>query len=119
MAAPRQLRAATGATWSTLSRTSKKAGTGAERAGAELVRATSRLVDRAIDEVLLGNVRVTSAAEGKRVLAGAEATETLADDVQRWIVIALPVARTLARGAKPHRASRACRAAAARPGACG
>lgn len=100
MAAPKQLRAATGATWSTLSSTSKKAGTGAERAGAELVRATGLLVDRAIDEVLLGNMRVTSAAEGRRVLAGAEETETLADDVQRWIVIALPVARTLARGAK-------------------
>lgn len=100
MAAPRQLRAATGATWSTVTRASKNAGTGAEKAGAELVRATGRLVDRAIDEVLLGKMRVTSAAEGRRVLAGAEATEALADDVQRWIVLALPVARALARGAK-------------------
>jgi hypothetical protein len=96
----RQLRAATGATRSALARTGKKTGAGAERAGTELVRATARLVRRAIDEVLLGDVRVTSAAEGRRVLAGEEETEALADEIQRVLVLALPVARALARGGK-------------------
>jgi hypothetical protein len=65
-----------------------------------LVHATGGLVDRAVDEVLLGDVRVTSAAEARRLLAGAEETEALADEIQRVIVLALPVARVLARGAK-------------------
>jgi hypothetical protein len=65
-----------------------------------LVHATGELVDRAVDEVLLTDVRVTSAAEARRLLARAEETEALADEIQRVIVIALPVARVLARGAK-------------------
>jgi hypothetical protein len=100
MAARTQLWAATGATRSALARTGKKAGAGTERAGTELVRATGRLIHRAIDEVLLGDVRVTSAAEGRRVLAGEEQTEALADDIQRVLVLALPVVRALARGGK-------------------
>jgi hypothetical protein len=65
-----------------------------------LVHATAGLVDRAVDEVLLSDVRVTSAAEARRLLAGAQETEAFADEIQRVIVIALPVARVLARGAK-------------------
>jgi hypothetical protein len=52
----------------------KKTGAGGRAAGTELVRATGRPVRRAIDEVLLGDVRVTSAAEGRRMLAGEEET---------------------------------------------
>jgi hypothetical protein len=70
----RQLRAATGATRSALARTGKEDGRGGRAAGTELVRATGRPVRRAIDEVLLGDVRVTSAAEGRRMLAGEEET---------------------------------------------
>jgi hypothetical protein len=100
MAARTQLRAATEATWSALARTGKKAGAGTERASTDLGHATGRLIRRAIDEVLLGDVRVTSAAEGRRLLAGEEETEALADEIQRLVVLALPVARALARGGK-------------------
>jgi hypothetical protein len=78
----------------------KKAGANASRAGVALVGATGRLVNRAVDEMLLGDERVTSAAEGKRLLAGDERTEALADDIQRVIVLAVPVVRVLARGAR-------------------
>ena len=77
----------------------KKAGTDAGRAGAELVGVVGRLVGRAIDEILLGDKRVTSAAEGRRLLAGDDQTESLAEDIQRVIVLAVPVLRVLARGA--------------------
>jgi hypothetical protein len=65
-----------------------------------LVDAVGRLVDAAVDRVLLGDDRVTSAAEGKRRLAGQEGSEELADKVQRVVVLATPVVRLVARGAK-------------------
>jgi hypothetical protein len=43
---------------------------------------------------------VTSAAEGKRRLAGQEENEELADKMQRVVVLALPAVRLAARGAK-------------------
>jgi hypothetical protein len=78
----------------------KKAGTNAGRAGDALVRAVGKLVNRAVDEMLLGDKRVSSAAEGRRLLTGDEQTESLADDVQRIVVLALPLVRVLARGAR-------------------
>lgn len=78
----------------------KKAGAEASRAGAALVRAVGKLVNRAVDEILLADTRVTSAAEGRRLLAADEQTESLAEDVQRVIVLAVPVLRALARGAR-------------------
>jgi hypothetical protein len=78
----------------------KQAGENAGRAGDALVRAVGRLVDRAVDQMLLGDKRVTSAAEGRRILAGDEHTEALADDIQRVVVLAVPVLRVLARGAR-------------------
>jgi hypothetical protein len=78
----------------------KKAGADASRAGAALVRAIGRLVNRAIDEIVLGDKRVTSAAEGSRLLAGDEQTESLAEGIQRVIVLAVPVLRVLARGGR-------------------
>ena len=78
----------------------KKAGTDARRAGVALVGAVGRLVNRAVDEMLLGDRRVTSAAEGRRLLAGDEQTESHAEDIQRVIVLAVPVLRALARGAR-------------------
>jgi hypothetical protein len=78
----------------------KKAGAAASGAGAALVRAVDRLVSRAVDEILLGDRRVTSAAEGRRLLEGDEQSESLAEDIQRVIVLAVPVVRVVARGAR-------------------
>lgn len=65
-----------------------------------LVDAVERLVQAAVDRVLLSEERVISAAEGRRRLAGREQTEELADKVQKVIALATPVARMAARGAK-------------------
>lgn len=70
------------------------------RVSAELAQATGRLVNRAVDQVLLGDARVASAAEGRRLLEGDEQNEALAEDIQRVIVLSLPVVRAVARGAK-------------------
>lgn len=78
----------------------RKAGASASRAGDSLVRAVGRLVNRAVDEMLLGDTRVSSADEGRRLLARNEQTESRADDIQRIIVLAVPVVRALARGAR-------------------
>jgi len=78
----------------------RRAGTDASRAGAALVHAVGRLVNRAVDEILLGDRRVTSAAEARRLLAADEASESLAEDIQRVVVLAVPVVRALARGAR-------------------
>jgi hypothetical protein len=50
--------------------------------------------------VVLSEERVASAAEGKRRLAGESDTEVLADKVQRVVVLATPIVRVLARGAR-------------------
>lgn len=63
-----------------------------------LVDAVGALVDRAIDRVLLTGERVTSPAEGKSKLTKREDSEALADNVQRVVVLAVPVLRTLLRG---------------------
>jgi hypothetical protein len=65
-----------------------------------LVDAVGRLVRAAVDRVLLSEDRVTSAAEGRLRLAGPEQNEELADKVQRVVVLAVPVVRVAARGAK-------------------
>ena len=70
------------------------------KAGGGLMRAVDTLVTRAIDRVLLTEERVTSAAEGKQLLARQVDNEALASDIQRVIVLAVPIIRTLARGAR-------------------
>jgi hypothetical protein len=70
------------------------------KAGSALVDAVGRLVRAAVDRVLLGDDRVTSAAEGKQRLAGQTGTEELADRVQTVVVLATPVVRLAARGAR-------------------
>ena len=65
-----------------------------------LVRAVGDLVDAAVDRVLLTDERVTSAEEAQRLLAGEADTEALADKIQRVVVLAVPVVRMLARGAR-------------------
>ena len=70
------------------------------KSGSALVQAVERLVHAAVARVLLSEDRVTSAAEGKRRLSRQEGTEELADKVQRVVVLATPVVRMAARGAK-------------------
>lgn len=65
-----------------------------------LVRAISSLFDSVIDRLLASDERVTSARQGKSILAGDDDAEELADRIQRVAVLAVPVVRTLARGAK-------------------
>jgi hypothetical protein len=69
-------------------------------AAAALVRAVGDLVDAAVDRVLLTDERVTSAVEAQRLLAGEADTEALADKIQRVVVLAVPVVRMFARGAR-------------------
>jgi hypothetical protein len=65
-----------------------------------LLDAVGRLVDAAVARVVLSDDRITSAAEGKRQLTAQASTEELSDKVQRVVVLATPVVRILARGAK-------------------
>jgi hypothetical protein len=65
-----------------------------------LLEAVGALADHAVDRVLLTGERVTSAAEGKRLLAGEAEVEARADKLQRVVVAAVPVVRVLARGAR-------------------
>jgi hypothetical protein len=78
----------------------KRAGADAGRAGVALAHAIDGLVTRAIDEMLLGDKQVTSAEEARRLLAGDEQAESVADDIQRVVVLAVPVVRAFARGAR-------------------
>ena len=83
-----------------LSAYARGAGAATLKSGNALVDAVGRLVHAAVDRVLLSDDRVTSAAEGRRRLSGQEGTEELADKVQRVVVLATPVVRIAARGAK-------------------
>ena len=65
-----------------------------------LVEAAGSLVDDLLDRVLLGDERVTSAAEGKRLLEADDDLEQVTDRIQRFIGLATPILRTLARGAR-------------------
>ena len=92
-ASPRQLREQAASA-------GKGAGTSARKAGRALVEAVGGLASKAIDRALLTDERVTTAAEGRRRLAGQAETEAFAEDIQRVVVLAVPVVRTLARGAR-------------------
>ncbi len=78
----------------------KGAGANARKANDALVETVGRLAHQAIDRMLLTNERVTSAADGKRLLAGEADTEAFAGEIQRVVVLAVPVVRILARGAR-------------------
>ena len=80
--------------------TGRSAGAATLRSRTALVVAVGRLVDAAVAQVLLSEERVTTAAEGRRRLAGQTETEELADKVQRVVVLATPIVRLAARGAK-------------------
>jgi hypothetical protein len=72
----------------------------ARKAIVALVEAVGALADAAVDRVLLSEERVASAAEARRLLAGDGDTEALADKIQRVVVLAVPVVRMVARGAR-------------------
>ena len=78
----------------------KSAGVGALSAGEALVLAVAGVVDHAIDRMLLSDRRITSAAQGKSLLAGDTDAEAFAGDIQWVVVVAVPVVRRLARGAR-------------------
>jgi hypothetical protein len=99
----RAQRAAERARWAVVDRSvraGKKAGTDARRASGALVRAVSDLVNKAVDQVLLGEERVDSAAEARQLLKRDEQAEALAGEIQRVVALAVPVLRSLARGAR-------------------
>jgi hypothetical protein len=81
-------------------RAGKKAGTDARRASGALVRAVSELVSKAVDQVLLGDERIGSAAEARQLLKRDEQAEALTGEIQRVVVLAVPLLRRLARGAR-------------------
>ena len=78
----------------------RAAGATTFKVGSALVEAVGELADAAVDRVLLTEERVTSAAEGRQRLSGAGETEELSDKVQRVVVLATPIVRVLARGAR-------------------
>ena len=65
-----------------------------------LVDAVSSLYEHLVDRILATSDRVTSAAEGKHMLSADDGSEVVADHVQRVVVLAVPVLRTFARGAR-------------------
>ena len=73
---------------------------GARNAAHAAFEAVGGLVDHAVERVLLSGERVTSAAEGKRLLAGDVELEARADQIQRVVVAAVPRRPRAARGAR-------------------
>jgi hypothetical protein len=65
-----------------------------------LVRAVSDLVGKAVDQVLLGDARVHSAAEARQLVKRDEQAEAVAGEIQRVVALAVPLLRTVARGAR-------------------
>jgi hypothetical protein len=65
-----------------------------------LLDAVGGLFDQVVDRILLSPERVTSAAEGKRLIAADDDAEGLTDTLQRVAVIATPIVRMVARGAR-------------------
>jgi hypothetical protein len=63
-------------------------------------RAAGDVVHQAFERLLSSDVRVTTAAEAKRLLAEHEDTEELTDAIQRFVAIATPVVRIALRGAR-------------------
>ena len=77
-----------------------------EKAGTSLVisqsvqRAAGDVVHQAFERLLSSDAHVTTAAEGKRLLAGDDDTEQMTDTIQRFVGIATPVVRIALRGAR-------------------
>jgi hypothetical protein len=65
-----------------------------------LARAAGDLLDDLVDRLLRTEERVTSAAQGKLLIAVDDDMEEVADRVQRLVAVATPAVRILARGAR-------------------
>lgn len=65
-----------------------------------LRRSAGDVVEQAFARLLASDLRVTTAAEGKRLLAEDDDTEQLTDAVQRFVGIATPIVRIALRGAR-------------------
>ncbi len=63
-------------------------------------RAAGDVVHQAFERLLASDLRVTSAADGKRLLAQDDDTEQMTDAIQRFVGIATPVVRIALRGAR-------------------
>ena len=63
-------------------------------------RAAGDTVHQAFERLLSSDVQVTTAAEGKRLLAEDDDTEQMTDAIQRFVGIATPVVRIALRGAR-------------------
>jgi hypothetical protein len=63
-------------------------------------RAAGDVVHQALERLLSSDVRVTTAAEGKHLLAEDDDTEQMTDVIQRFVGIATPVVRIALRGAR-------------------
>ena len=63
-------------------------------------RAAGQVASQAIERVLGSDLRVTTAEEGKRLLAEDDGTEEVADAIQRFVGLATPIVRIVARGAR-------------------
>lgn len=65
-----------------------------------LVRAVASLLDDLVDRLLRTDERVTSAAQGRLLISADDGMEDVADRVQRFVAVATPAVRILARGAR-------------------
>ena len=63
-------------------------------------RAAGDVVHEAFERLLSSDVRVTTAAQGKRLLKDDDETEQVTDAIQRFVGIATPVVRIALRGAR-------------------
>ncbi len=65
-----------------------------------LVRAAGSLLDDLVDRLLRTDERVATAVQGKGLIAADDGMEDVTDRVQRFVAIAIPAVRVLARGAR-------------------
>jgi len=65
-----------------------------------LVRAAGKLLDDLVEWGLRTDERVATAAQGKLLIAADDGMEGVADRVQRFVAVATPALRVLARGAR-------------------
>ena len=72
----------------------------AANATMSIADAVAAFYERSIDRMLAASDRVTSAAEGRALLASQEGREAVADNMQRVVVFAVPVVRMVAKGAR-------------------
>jgi len=65
-----------------------------------VARAAGQVASQAVERVLASDLRVTTAEEGKRLLEEDDGTEEVADAIQRFVGLATPIVRVVARGAR-------------------